>query len=113
MILDTNSQCANCGGRGQDQITWLDKPGGAIAGSRVCPTCYGTGWGEARDKPCMVCTARRGIDKCRPDEELHVTHYTAEEMNIDPLPDKPCECGVEEVKEEQHTSIVVDGEKVR
>ena len=49
--------------------------------------------GEAKSQPCPTCIARRGIDKCRPDEELHVTHYTAEEMNMDPLPDKPCECG--------------------
>ena len=49
---------------------------------------------EAKNQPCPVCIARRGIDKCRPDEALHVTHYTAEEMNMDPLPDKPCECGI-------------------
>ena len=49
---------------------------------------------EAKSQPCPTCIARRGIDKCRPDEEFHVTHYDAEEMNLDPLPDKPCECGM-------------------
>ena len=50
---------------------------------------------EAEGKPCPTCIARRGIDKCRPGEAFHVTHYDAEEMNMDPLPDKPCECGGE------------------
>ena len=51
---------------------------------------------EAKNAPCPVCIARRGIDKCRPDEAFHVTHYDAEEMNMDPLPDKPCECGLKD-----------------
>ena len=50
---------------------------------------------EAKNQFCHVCIARRGIDKCRPDEAFHVTHYNAEEMHLDPLPDKPCECGGE------------------
>ena len=48
---------------------------------------------EAKNQLCPTCIARRGIDTCRPDEEFHVTHYDAEEMNMHPLPDKPCECG--------------------
>jgi hypothetical protein len=103
---------------------------------------------EAKRQICPTCIARRGIDKCRPDEAFHVTHYDAEEMHMDPLPDKLCECGRRsdnlpdwacgmcgdtgyvcgdefedmptpcdcvkgEVKEEQYTSIVVDGEVER
>ena len=49
---------------------------------------------EAKNQSCPTCIARRGIDRCRPDEAFHVTHYTAEEMDMDPLPVKPCECGI-------------------
>ena len=55
---------------------------------------------EAKNQLCPTCIARRGIDKCRPDEAFHVTHYTAEEMHMDPLPEKPCECGIVPMGEE-------------